>query len=167
MPTALPKKRQPDDIVNRVKRGLCGYISYLAACEMNSAFSEYVLYEPILRILLSRGFDARCEHECPGIRQPTTGDKKRLDFVAARGTVHLAIEVKWAKKSYLNVAADVDKLVAVSATYKFVKPLLVVFGRKSHLQSLTIKQTNLREIGTARYADLGQTRYGCRVYTLK
>jgi len=32
------------DALYRVKRGLCGYVSYLAACEMNQAFSEYILY---------------------------------------------------------------------------------------------------------------------------
>ena len=38
----------------RVQRGLAGYVSYLAACDMNRAFSEYVLYEPTLRILTAR-----------------------------------------------------------------------------------------------------------------
>jgi Holliday junction resolvase len=134
---------------------------------MNSAFSEYVLYEPILRILLSRGFDARCEYECPGIPQPVKGDKKRLDFVAARQDLHLAIEVKWARSGKLNVESDVAKLRAVSTTYKFVMPLLIVFGRKSHLDKLVFKQASLRELGTPRYADLGQTRFGCRAYTLQ
>lgn len=44
------------DVLSRVKRGLAGYVSYLAACEMNQAFSEYVLYEPTLRILTARRF---------------------------------------------------------------------------------------------------------------
>jgi hypothetical protein len=42
--------REPNNVFYRIKRGLSGYVSYLAACEMNTAFSEYVLYEPILRI---------------------------------------------------------------------------------------------------------------------
>lgn len=41
--------QEPDNLLDRIKRGLAGYVSYLAACEMNDAFSEYVLYEPILR----------------------------------------------------------------------------------------------------------------------
>ena len=64
------------DTMYRMKRGLCGYVSYLAACEMNQAFSEYVLYEPILRILKERGFDVQCEYACPGVAQPVTGDKR-------------------------------------------------------------------------------------------
>ncbi|MCR6654674.1 MAG: hypothetical protein NVV63_02435 [Opitutus sp.] len=44
----------PEDVFFRIQRGLAGYISYLAACEMNPAFSEYVLYEPALRIFTAR-----------------------------------------------------------------------------------------------------------------
>ena len=44
----------------RIKRGLSGYVSYLAACEMNASFSEYVLYEPILRILTARNYSVEC-----------------------------------------------------------------------------------------------------------
>ena len=51
---------------------------------MNEAFSEYVLYEPILRILTARGYAVQSEVLCPGIQQPKTGDKKKLDFVACR-----------------------------------------------------------------------------------
>ena len=47
--------REPRNVLYRIKRGLAGFVSYLAACEMNQAFSEYVLYEPILRILTARG----------------------------------------------------------------------------------------------------------------
>ena len=80
MTTTTAKNREPTDALHRVKRGLSAYVSYLAACEMNQAFSEYVLYEPILRILMARGFCVECEYECPGIEQPEQGDKKRLDF---------------------------------------------------------------------------------------
>jgi hypothetical protein len=69
--TTQPMKRdsklsQPADVLYRIKRGLSGYVSYLAACEMNQAFSEYVLYEPILRILTARNYLVQCEVECPG-----------------------------------------------------------------------------------------------------
>lgn len=66
------KSTEPSNALYRVKRGLCGYVSYLAACQMNQAFSEYVLYEPILRVLMARQFVVECEYECPGIKQPKT-----------------------------------------------------------------------------------------------
>ena len=71
------------DILFRIKRGLAGYVSYLAACEMNQAFSEYVLYEPILRILTARGYNVECEVPCAGLlKNDGKGDFKRIDFVA-------------------------------------------------------------------------------------
>ena len=35
-----PANQEPDNVLFRIKRGLSGYVSYLAACEMNQAFSE-------------------------------------------------------------------------------------------------------------------------------
>ena len=55
---------EPANVLYRVKRGLASYVSYLAACDMNSAFSEYVLYEPILRILTAQGYEVECKYEC-------------------------------------------------------------------------------------------------------
>jgi hypothetical protein len=107
-----PSSQNPhEDVLDRIKRGLSGYVSYLAACEMNSAFSEYVLYEPILRVLRARGYEARCEVECPGFEKAGSGDSKRIDFVAKnRAGETLAMEVKWAKKRSVDAQDDLDKL---------------------------------------------------------
>ncbi len=123
----------------RIKRGLAGYVSYLAACDMNKAFSEYVLYEPILRILLARGYMVECECECPGIPQPQRGDRKRLDFYAigpsaAQRQFDLAIEVKWVRQLRPQLDGDIEKLTAVLKAKPKALALLCVFGRKSDLQ---------------------------------
>ena len=151
---------ETSDVLSRVKRGLSAYVSYLAACEMNEAFSEYVLYEPILRILTARGFTVLCEVECPGIAQPAVGDKKRLDFYAHKGNSRFALEVKWAKSSKPNVTSDIQKLRAILAAEPNTRPLLCVFGRKSHIESLKLNLGNNRERGKMMYADLRITRYG-------
>lgn len=155
------------EVLSRVKRGLSAYVSYLAACEMNEAFSEYVLYEPILRILTVRGYTVRCEVECPGIAQPTVGDKKRLDVYAYKGDSRFALEVKWAKSSKPNVSSDVQKLRALLAAEPDTRPLLCVFGRKSHIESLNLDIGDNRERGKFMYADLRITRYGCRIFQLQ
>ena len=78
---------EPDNVLFRIQRGLAGYVSYLAACEMNAAFSEYVLYEPILRILTGRNYCVQCEVECPGIQ---LGPKREIGrsyvYLVARAT---------------------------------------------------------------------------------
>lgn len=50
-------------IMNGLCRGLVGYVSYLATCSASEVYSEYLLYEPILRIAQSKGFSVQCEKE--------------------------------------------------------------------------------------------------------
>src|SRR5712664_9153 len=106
------KTKEPTNVLYRIKRGLAGYISYLAACEMNQSFSEYVLYEPILRILVARGYKVDCEYACPGMAHSATGDKKRIDFHAVGHSLQLAIEVKWVKSNRPAIETDLAKLRA-------------------------------------------------------
>lgn len=110
---------EPSDVLYRIKRGLAGYISYLAACEMNESFSEYVLYEPILRVLTARGYQVKCEVVCPGIEQPKVGDKKKLDFVANINNITFALEVKWIKNKKPKIDEDLRKLIACQQSEKW------------------------------------------------
>lgn len=151
------------NVIYRIKRGLAGYVSYLAACEMNAAFSEYVLYEPVLRVLTAQGFVVESEVQCPGYMQVGPGDRKRLDFVAKGNNSHFAMEVKWARNRRPRVNGDIEKLRKYHATHADALGFLCVFGRKSSLSELALPQ-GLRERGSAVYAEFGTTRFGCRVY---
>jgi len=155
------------DVLYRIKRGLSGYISYLAACEMNESFSEYVLYEPTLRILTASGFNVKCEHPCPGYKKSGPGDHKKLDFVAKGNGEQFAIEMKWAKKIKINIDGDIEKLKKFSADEKNNKAYLCVFGRKSYIEKLNVGSSVLKERGKAVFAEFGVTKYGCRVYELQ
>ncbi len=167
MAIPLSKNHAVVDALFRVKRGLSAYVSYLAACEMNEAFSEYVLYEPILRILMARGFNVQCEYECPGIEQPIKGDKKRLDFFASGHSLEFAIEVKWARSTNPCSQSDIDKLQAFLTSKPQAAALLCVFGRKSVMEALKIDFGLFKERGSAVYADLRRTKYGCRMFALR
>lgn len=158
------KPSEPTDSLFQIKRGLCGYISYLAACGMNGIFSEYVLYEPILRILQGNRYSVECEYPCPGMGKPKRGDKKRLDFFASGHDVKLAIEVKWAKSRKPEIGRDLEKLRAISKEKLSAIALLCVFGRKSLIQNLKLPAGLFRERGEAVYADLRKTRFGCRIF---
>jgi hypothetical protein len=166
MASNAARNQEPADVLYRIKRGLSAYVSYLAACEMNQAFSEYVLYEPILRILMSRGFLVECEYVCPGVEHPPHGDRKRLDFFAVGHSIELAIEVKWAKSGKLAIKRDLEKFQAVLAARPSAIALLCIFGRKSAVEVLDLGAGYFRERGKPIYADLGKTRYGCRIYQL-
>lgn len=154
------------DVMYRIKRGLSGYVSYLAACEMNEAFSEYVLYEPTLRILTARGYTVRCEVPCPGLPNNNRGDKKRIDFVAQKQDEHFSIEIKWARHKKLNVERDYEKLDAFRKNNKNSRAFLCVFGRKSIIEEITLSPNAFAEKGKSVYAEFGVTRYGSRVFEL-
>lgn len=154
------------DVLYRLKRGLSGYVSYLAACEMNEAFTEYVLYEPALRILTAQGFTVRCEVPCPGYALQGRGDVKRLDFVARKQGAHFALEIKWARNRPPRIALDVEKLGNYRSANPDASAILCIFGAKSALQNLNIATPDLRERGEAVYAEFGVTRFGCRVFEL-
>ena len=152
------------DVLYRIKRGLSGYLSYLAACEMNQSFSEYVLYEPTLRILTARGFSVECEVPCPGFPKRGPGDFKKLDFVARKDGSQLAIEMKWLRASKVNLKNDLEKLGKYCQMNAGARAFLILFGRKSHIEGITVRARGLREQGKPVYAEFGVTRYGCRNY---
>jgi hypothetical protein len=158
---------EPTEVLYRIKRGLAGYISYLAACDMNESFSEFVLYEPILRVLTSRGYVVECEVPCPGIPQPQRGDRKRLDFVAKRNGVIFAMEVKWAKTKRPNITQDIEKLTYCRQADHTWRAFLCFFGTKSCIKDLKLPPNgNLTERGRAVFAEFGRTKYGCRIFEL-
>lgn len=157
---------EPEDVLFRIQRGLSGYVSYLAACEMNPSFSEYVLYEPILRILTARGYYVQCEVEAPGVKHPKKGDRKRLDFVACGNGVRFALEVKWAQSLKLDIARDFEKLAAFRKKGKKQdeRAFLCVFGRQSNIQSVVLKPAIPSQPLDIVVAGLKKTRFGCRVF---
>lgn len=157
-----------DAVLYRVQRGLAGYVSYLAACEMNKAFSEYVLYEPTLRILTAQSYIVETERRCPGF-PVKSGDKKKIDFVVtdARANVHFAMEMKWTKKRRIpRVEDDIEKLHKYREHHPDAECLLCVFGVMSVLKELRIPD-HMTESRDPVYADLKKTKYGCRIFKLR
>ncbi len=158
------------DVLFRIQRGLSGYVSYLASCETNPVFSEYILYEPVIRILMARGYGVKCEEECPNIDQPGTGDHKKLDFVARGHGANFAVEVKWVKKSTVDVTNDHSKLTAFRGAACANLAFLCVFGRRSHLENIKLRVGGVAshplEVGKRVYADMIKTKFGCRIFSI-
>lgn len=133
---------------------------------MNESFSEYVLYEPILRILTARAYSVQCEYECPGLEKNAAGDKKRIDFVATKSNVKFALEVKWVRRRRLSLAGDIAKLCAFRNHFAASSAFLCVFGRGSHAENLPYLDGRFVERGEAVFAEFRSTRYGCRIFEL-
>jgi hypothetical protein len=165
---------EPHNVLNRIQRGLAGYISYLATCEMNAVFTEYMLYEPILRILTTRGYAVKPERKCPNIDQPRLGDKRKLDFVVEGHSHIFAIEVKWTDTRTVDVEEDLLKLIAYKNAAAGNRSFLCVFGTYSMLHDLRFRKLHdaslaslkREEFGKPVFADLTKTRYGCRVFEI-
>lgn len=157
-------RRPVIDDLYRVKRGLAGYVSYLAACEMNESFSEYILYEPALRILTAQHWSVQCEYPCPGYEMHGAGDLKKLDFVCTSEHGSIAIEMKWVRKTKPNVISDVEKLRRYIQATPGSRGFLFVFGRKSDIAHLDLSAPGIVESGKPLYAEFGVTRFGCRNY---
>lgn len=157
------------DVLYRIQRGLAGYVSYLATCDMNESFSEYLLYEPTLRILTAQRFEVECELPCRGLRINDGTGVPRIDFVAKIGgtTPRFALEMKWVrrKQTTLNVSKDIQKLQWFRQSNPGVPGYLVVFGRKSFIENLVLSHPDCSsQARPPLYAEFGRTKFGCRVY---
>ena len=171
-----------------LKRGISGYMSYLAACQMWGVFTEYILYEPINRMLIATGWKVHCEYKIPGLK---TGHSGEIDFVASRTqnreqdeggeTVEFAMEVKWKKTQQTNfeVSRDYEKLILFRTKKPNADLLICVFGREIaiaecqlYLSKKSMKehdlqqQPNFENVGKTIIAKLGKTSYGCRIFRL-
>lgn len=124
-------KPEPINVLFRTKSGPSGYVSYLAACDMNESFSEYKLYETIWRILTARRYGVEYKVESPWVDQPATGDRKRLDVVATGPGLQFALAIKWAQTTSLNVGKAYEKLAAFRRTKKPRPGFFCVFGKGS------------------------------------
>src|SRR5207249_45602 len=131
---ASKSRKEPYESLFRIQRALAGYVSYLAACEVNTTFSEYTLYQPILHALMARGYLVRCEFPCPGIAKPPRGDRKKVDFEARKDGQRFAIEVKWVRESRLSITGDYKKLVAFHEEDRSSRSFLCIFGRLSDIR---------------------------------
>lgn len=152
-------------------RGLVGYVSFLAACGGHPVYSEYALYEPILRIGHAQGYKVRCEVPVKKRKKPLTsahqgGDYPRIDFDFMRSgdkPARFGIEVKWTDKESVGVTKDVEKLKRHAKRFADSTGYVLVFGPHDVIRKLKpmglgcpIRQSKL--IGWS----AGKTKYGAR-----
>lgn len=117
---------------------------------------------------MSCGYSVSCESPFPLVLQSKkkTGDHKRIDFVANKSKLQLALEVKWAKKQTISVKTDYEKLVAFRKKHPDAYPFLYVFGQWNHTKKLTLSGGQFKQRLEPLYAYWKATQYGCRIYEL-
>jgi hypothetical protein len=163
----MEEERNIQAVLNPICRGLVGYVSYLASCGNSTIYSEYLLYEPILRIIQGQNLRGRCEVPVELPNGKKNGDHKRIDFVLTDSNGQsLALEVKFLnrrkKGNSVNLQNDVDKLVAFNST-KCGPGYVLLFGPLEVMKHAKLKADRSPiSAGTPVEWDAGRTKYAAR-----
>ncbi len=113
--------RRPRDWMTSVAIALCdtltAYLTLQAREGLSPAYSEYLLYDPIVRVARYRGLVIRSE---VGLQKmnPGRGDLERIDFAfqaSHRSRATLFVEVKYVPRlrTWIDITNDVRKLQRV------------------------------------------------------
>lgn len=120
-------------LVEALCDGVAAHLTLLARCGLWPAYSEYLLYDPIVRIAAHLQWKVSCEYALPK-KKTGAGDNPRLDFFFSDDVrkLDVAVEVKWPRDTNksCSVKKDVAKLRSVRATkgHKIDGRLLLVAG---------------------------------------
>jgi hypothetical protein len=96
--------------------GLLGKLLFNSKIDISEAYSEYMLYEPIVQIA-KRNWNVESEVSVKSLKKKGRGDNPKIDFILtdpANNNRYIALEVKYAKgvKSTISVDSDIKKLLA-------------------------------------------------------
>jgi len=100
-------------IIAAISDGLTAYMTLQARTGLSPAYSEYLLYDPVVRISKHNGWIPLSEYAVE--TENRKGDKKRIDFLLVNKKNKrqaLAIELKWfvSSSKKVKIAGDLNKL---------------------------------------------------------
>jgi hypothetical protein len=148
-------------VLEPICRGLVAYVSYLAACRNSTVYSEYLLYEPLVRIGHAQGYTVRCE--VPVARSASgKGDWKRIDFELTKSGRPFGIEMKWITSPKPDITNDVDKLLTYNRASS-APGFVLFFGPSKHFETLRPK-AGCSALGAGKLVawHAGRTSYSAR-----
>lgn len=137
----MPSRAQ--SLIRSISEALVAYLTYQSKCGLGEAYSEALIYDPILRVARHLDWDVRCEVPVKSKGEKNRGDHSRIDFMLIdrrNRDVAIGLEVKFNKKRFKNNSRDIkiqpdfDKLHAFKKTqektrYRRVEPYVLVIGR--------------------------------------
>ena len=122
------KGPKPRNLIVSLTEGLLGYLIYQSRCGLHEAYSEYLLYDPIVRIAKDKGWHIKSEFVVD--TKLSKGDKKRIDFLFTDkiNNTLIGLEVKYLKNknSSLTIKNDIDKLNSLQNHVEYNKLLCFV-----------------------------------------
>ncbi|WP_263831507.1 hypothetical protein [Salinibacter sp.] len=114
--------RKAKALVVTASEGVTGYLTYVSRCGMSPAYSEYMLYGPVVRVAADKQWEVFSEE----IAQQTSrsGDHYRIDFYFEAKekeypSLSVALEVKWIPndRDEVSIEHDIEKLRIMDQRY--------------------------------------------------
>jgi hypothetical protein len=119
-----------------ISEGLLGKLLFNSKIDIAEAYTEYMLYEPIVQIA-KRNWKVESEVSVESLKKKGRGDSPKIDFVLTDPENYnrcIALEVKYAKgvKSKISVDSDIRKLLAFKndMSSKDTKAFLMIFWKE-------------------------------------
>lgn len=115
-------------IIKQFVHGLVGYMVYQSNCGISNIYSEYLLYDPILRIAKNKNWNLINEHTIDNKRERTS---KRIDFYFSKKDTNIFLEMKRvkAKSPYgPDLKNDINKLLKVKNKEDDSRCFIIVTG---------------------------------------
>jgi hypothetical protein len=165
--------KKNESLMKTIAEGLLAYRVYLSKCGVSGAYSEYLFYEPILRILNHRKIYTKCEvsvevEDAEG--KGKRGDKPKIDFVIyekekdgqGKPKPRIAFEVKFSKdgQEYLStntLKKDILKLEKYKAIYKGVETFIIIIGEFKNQSKKVEENLENKELFTREFKTLNNT----------
>lgn len=168
-------KPKPKNLIVALCEGLLGYQIYQARCGLNEVYTEYLLYDPILRIGKDKKWNVTCEYPITK-EQKSKGDNRRIDFIfeSPDNKTIIALEVKYLKsvKYKINIDNDVNKLKNLYCTKNgnITHRYLLICGKFSNkitsLLSKLIEKYKLNMIHEIKFVNQFRKEYGVMVFEI-
>lgn len=120
------------DLIRMISETLLGSLLVNSRSGLQPVYSEYLLYEPILRCAV-RKWNVESEYPVEKVNGGR-GDYKRIDFVFtnSKNENRCAVEVKYVKKkriTSLNIQEDINKLHWYLDNFPGSEAYLIVAGK--------------------------------------
>lgn len=166
------KGPKPKNLIAALSEGILGYILYQARCGIQDAYSEYLLYDPVVRISKDKNWKLKSEFTVEEI--DGRGDNRKIDFLCTSGynsDIKVGIEIKYLKdsKSSLSVQNDSDKLLKLKNCVEYTKlyGFILIAGKHTDYNINIIERQKekyaLEQYYKVEFTNQTNTRYGVTV----
>lgn len=150
-------------LLKSLAHGLHGYLIYYSRLGFSSYYSEYIFYEPIVRIAKNLSWRVVNESVLKAKGKKTSGRDRRFDFkFVLDGNTQIILEIKWQKrgsKGKIDVNREIEKFQDADISSCFI----LVLGNKESKKFILNDETDFECIEDLNYKSW-HTTHSVKVY---